>query len=114
MRLYAIATLVAFSVLADAQRRTDHNYDLQDVAWHISLVPEERAVNGEVTNTLAPLQDNTQSVVFDAGKLQVSKVTVNGDPAAFTAEKKLLTVKLPHPARRGEKLAVRILYRTVP
>jgi aminopeptidase N len=106
----AVALLAAASVGANAQKRADHNFDLQHVTWRIAMDTDEKMIFGDVTNRLAPLADNTREIVLDCGKLTIGRVTVDGSPTRFTVNNEKLSVFLPPNVRKGQAVDVRIVY----
>ncbi len=94
--------------IATANRDEPHNYDLQDVNWRISYDSAARTIRGDVTNTVA--FKGGDSLWFDCGPLEISKVTVDGQDANFHWEHERLTVGLPRAGKAGQKLKIRIQY----
>lgn len=88
------------------------NFHLEDVTWHIAFNQSQGTIQGDVVNTVTPLMDTIDKVALNEGKLTISKVTVNGDPATFTvdAAHEQMIVSLPKPASRGDHLKIEISY----
>lgn len=92
-------------------------YDLLHLRLDLDFDWQQRTVSGTATNTLSPLRPNTDSLVFHAVDLEVSRVRLGGgeelrfslDPAAQT-----LTVHLDRPRGPGEELTVAIDYSASP
>src|SRR5579862_1153484 len=99
LRLSFIFALALASVAGLANRQEPHNYDLQDVNWHIAFDANARTIHGEVTNTIVLTERQSSSVWFDCGPLTIEKVTVDGVRANSNLENDRLTVNLPKPAR---------------
>lgn len=110
--LLLIASLASSAALAD--RQEPHNYDLQDVNWHISYSADARVIHGDVVNTITVKERRADSVWFDCGPLTIERVEVDGKKATTQLEHDRLTVSLPSPAHDGQKLKVRIVYRGSP
>ncbi|HTQ08691.1 MAG TPA: M1 family metallopeptidase [Fimbriimonadaceae bacterium] len=95
---------------AFAQREEPHDYDLQNVDWHISYDAEARTIHGDVTNAVVLKDAESQSLWFDCGPLSIHRVAVNGVEAGYHWENNRLTVTFPKKERSGQRLAVEIDY----
>jgi len=91
----------------------DHEYDLLDVKWEVSIDPTQGAMTGTVINTLAPTKAGAD-LIFDCGKLSVDSVAIDGTPAKFQTDGKVLETKLGGSVPAGQKLAVKIVYHGQP
>ncbi|HVT14541.1 MAG TPA: M1 family metallopeptidase [Fimbriimonadaceae bacterium] len=105
---FAALTLGWTSALAD--RQEPHNYDLQDVNWHLSYNADTRTIHGDVVNTITVKDRRAYSVWFDCGPLTIERVEVDGRKTTCDLEHERLNVNLPSPAHNGQKLKVRIVY----
>jgi aminopeptidase N len=99
-----------FTSIAVAQTRP-HNFHLVDVRWHVDLKTYEdtEVLNGDVVNTLTLLHDPSK-VAFDCAKLHVQRVEVNGKPAAFTTDEKMVSVQLPNGTKVGQTVKIHVYY----
>jgi aminopeptidase N len=88
-RLFCLA-LASVAALGFAQRKEPHNYDLLDVAWHVSYDQKSRVIHGEVTNTIQIAGPG--AVWFDCGPLSIEQVTVDGSQVPFNLDGEKLTV----------------------
>lgn len=109
-RITLLAALAAAFCLGGAQMSHPKEYDLLNVNWKLSFDESEATIQGDVVNTLKPLRAGATTVAFDCGKLQVSKVTVNGKAAKFDNDGKRLVVTLPAPSGDVNAFAVEIWY----
>ncbi len=110
----AFSLLAAFSCAIAEIHHFPKTYDLVDVNWRISIDEPTRTITGDVINTIRPLEGNTTSVTFDAGRLDISRVTVDGKSAEFTTGNELLVVNLPSPAAKGQTLKIETFYSAQP
>src|SRR5690606_23931374 len=76
-------------------------------------IPEKR-VRGTVTHTVAPLNDGTRWVEFDAIDMTITTVNVAKKPADFRYDRRKLRVDLGEGRRRGQELAVAITWEVQP
>ncbi len=104
-----VALLAALCTAADRER----TYDLIHVDWSLSFDTDKAAIFGDVTNTLAPFKA-TNEIDLDCGKLNVRRVTVNGQPAQFRHTGETLKVLLNQQASAGERLDIRVVYHGQP
>jgi aminopeptidase N len=88
------------------------NYHLEDVTWKISFDERTRSIQGDVINKLTPLMDSVSQIALNEGKLDIQKVSVNGQEAKFTidAPHEQMIVDLPKQSNRGDQLSIEIQY----
>ncbi len=88
-----------------------HNFDLLDVQWHVDLktFEETGVLDGDVLNTMTVLSDPA-SVSFNCAKLHVQKVEVDGKPAAFVADRKMLKINLPPDTKVNQTVKIHVVY----
>jgi len=150
--VFGISLLLAGSLLVDAQpsrflpqdgdptpgskpsgfpktARDRHEYDLLDIRWDVSVDPDQESISGVATNTVKTLLKNAQ-LYFDAARLNISSVKVNGETVSYKVIGDVLEV-LPHLVTKvdaktkktsttvknraaGETLKVEIRYSTRP
>jgi len=61
----------------------DRQYDLQHLRYELTLFPDQKVFQGQVTHFLLPLHDDPEELLFDAEGLQISRVTLNGLAVPF-------------------------------
>lgn len=110
----SLALVAACSVAFADIHHFPKTYDLVNVKWSISFDEPTRTLNGDVVNTVKPLANGTTKIQFDAGRMDISKVTVDGKPAKYASENEVLTVTLPSPAAKGQTLNIETVYSTQP
>lgn len=107
----ACGLALSLALLASAApERPPRVYDLRHVRWQIALDPITGQIQGEVTNTIVPLQPKTAYVWFDCGPLSIKSVSVNGKPAQFKQPAGSISITLPTAAGPADKLDVKIVY----
>ncbi len=104
------AMLMARSARADEPYARSRDYDLQDIRTHLWFDVEQRAVRGEVTESVAALHDGVSDLKFDSVDLKIESVAVDGKEAKFSVTPKALVVELDHPASRGDRHEILIRY----
>ncbi len=85
-------------------------YDLIHVRISLDFDLEKRRIEGEATNTIAPILGGLREAVFDAEDLTILGAKVDGADALFQTDGKQVIVSLPRPFASGEKLDVAIAY----
>ena len=90
-----------------------HQYDLISVKWNVAFQFDKGSLAGDVVDSVIPDRDGAQ-IVFDCGKLQVSRVQVNGREARFDSDDRVLQVTPAEAVRRGARLDVHIFYSGLP
>jgi len=88
--------------------------DIKHSKIDIKLDVPAKRVSGTVTHTLAPLNDGTRTVLFDAIDMDISAVTVARKPAEFSYDGEVLRVDLGDGRKRGTDLAVAITFSAAP
>ena len=74
--------------------RPARTYQLRNVEWHLTILPTEGTIEGDVINSLTLLKPESE-VAFDCGPLRIASITVNGTSATSTRKGETLTVQLP-------------------
>lgn len=87
-----------------------HNYDLIDVNWTLSFDEKNSTIAGDVTNTLAPTEDGVKDIALNEGKLNLEKVTVDGQAATYRVDGEQLVITLPEATPKGKEVHVRVVY----
>src|SRR6201995_2103313 len=106
---FTTALAVAALLLAPMNGRADEpyarsrTYDLQHVKTHLWFDLEHKSFHGEVTHTIALLQDNLSDVELDSVDLKINEVTRDGKPAKFTTPANKLVVNLAAAGKKGDK-----------
>jgi aminopeptidase N len=104
----ALFALAAHAELPDSAHE-DHEYNLKNVRWDLTIDFANGAISGVVTNSVVPKKDNA-ALIFDCRGLTVSEVEVNGGNATFESNGKVLLVKPQIPVAKDRLAAVRIVY----
>src|SRR5512139_4197260 len=86
----------------------DRVVDVKHSKIEIKLDVPAKRFAGNVTHTVAPLNDGTRYVDFDGVDLEIGAVTVAKKPAAFTYDGSKLRVDLGEGRKRGQDLPVAI------
>jgi aminopeptidase N len=97
-------------VRADEPYARSRDYDLQNIRTHLWFNVEQRAVRGEVTESVAMLREGVSDLKFDSVGLDIKSVSLDGNSATFSATPTDLIVTLEHPATLGEKHEILIHY----
>jgi len=101
---------IAPAAQADEPYARSRDYDLQNIRTHLWFDVDQRAIHGEVAETVAALHDNVSELKLDSVALNIQSVTVDGRAAKFTVTPNNLIVTLDRPAASGEKHEVLIRY----
>jgi aminopeptidase N len=115
-RLFCSALLASLSAISVPLGRADEpyapsrDYDLEDIRTHLWFDVNERAVRGEVAESVVMLRDGVSDLKFDSVGLQIKTVSVDGQETKFTVEPKQLLVSLAKPSGRGERHEITIRY----
>jgi aminopeptidase N len=107
--LLAVA-LSPWRASGDEPYARSRNYDLQHSKIILRFDPAQKQVIGDVTHTIAVLNDNTEKVAFDSVGLAIHSVTVDRAPAHFETNSAKLIVSLPTAAKAGQKFEIEIQY----
>jgi aminopeptidase N len=89
-------------------------YDLKHVRFAVDFDMPGRAIAGEVTNVVAPLEAGLREIEFDSEELAITKATVDGKNALFSVGAKTVKVAVDPPAPAGKDLAVTLTYHGTP
>ncbi len=92
----------------------DRAVDILHVKIEVQIDVDAKKVRGTVTHTVAPLNDGTRFVSFDAVDMVISGVTVGRREASFDYDGARLTVDLGEGRKRGQELQVAITYEASP
>ncbi len=92
----------------------DRVVDVKHSKIDIKLDLEAKRVSGVVTHTVAPLNEGTRFVQFDAVDLEIASVSVGRKPAEFTYDGSKLHVDLGEGRSRGQDLPVAISFAATP
>jgi len=111
--LTLLAVLAAVSAPlagADEPYAPSRDYDLEDIRTHLWFDVDDRAVRGEVAESVVILRDGISDLKFDSVGLEIKAVSVDGQETKFTVEPKQLLVSLAKPSDRGEHHEITIRY----
>lgn len=111
--LLALGLCLSFGS-AYAQRAPERTFNLIDVNWKLSFDETSGQIFGDVTNTVRPLRPNVTKVAFQAVKLEISKVYVDGASSSYLYDGKEVQVPLPVNVSTSQALKVRIVYSGTP
>lgn len=92
----------------------DRTVDVKHIKIDIKLDIDARRVSGTATHTVAPLNDESRYVEFDAIDMDVSAVTVARKPAPFTYDGRKLRIDLGEGRKRGQDLPVAVSFAAAP
>jgi aminopeptidase N len=95
---------------ADEPYAPSRDYDLEDLRTHLWFDVADRAVRGEVAESVVVLRDGVSDLKFDSVGLEIKKVSVDGQETKFTVEPQQLVVSLARPSGRGERHEITIQY----
>jgi len=88
----------------------DRTCDLTHVAIDIDVDYPNKVYTGHITNTLVPLREGISQVKLMAGPiLEISKLTVNGEPAKFTRDGRNLFISTGI-LKKGKAIQIAIDY----
>lgn len=104
------SAVLATSSRADEPYARSRDYELQDIRTHLWFDVSQRAVRGEVTESVAALHDGVSDLKLDSVNLNIQSVFVDGREAKFSITPKDLIISLDHPASRGERHEILIRY----
>ncbi len=99
---------------ADEPTAPPLQYHLENARIQLRFDVDQRKVIGQVTHTLAVLNDGLKQLDFDSVDLSIQSVTVNGKDAHFSTDSGKLHVDLAQPAQAREKYVVLIRYEGQP
>src|SRR5262245_55685716 len=93
----------------------DRLVDVKHIRLEVAVDPEKRRIAGVARHTVAPINDGTDKVVFDAVELTIEKVTdEKGRSLAFEHVDGALTVRLAEPSAAGTETTISIAYHGSP
>jgi aminopeptidase N len=112
--ILVLAVMLAGVAHADRPYAPSRDYHLQNVRVSLRFDLDQRKVIGEVTHTLSTLRDGVTHLDFDCADLTISSARVNGKDAPFELRDDKLIVRLPQPAKSGQKFEVNVRYEGKP
>lgn len=111
------AALLAAPLAAMAQgaaARAGANLDVLHYTARIEPDIAAKSLRGQVSIRLALRSEGAQHLEFDAGELEIDKVSEHGQALNFDKTGERLRVRLPQPGRAGERHEIDIAYRGAP
>ena len=90
------------------------DYDLEHLKIELAFDLDARRIEGTVTSTVRALAGGLADAGFDAVRLSIRSVAVDGAPAGFRTEGDRLIVKLPRRLEPGAQAEVAIAYEATP
>ena len=109
-----LAAIVAQSCRADEPYAPSRNYALENIRTHLWFDLDQRAIHGEVTESISALRDDVSQLSLDSVDLKIESVQVDGKAAKFAVDPKNLVISLDHPANRGDRREISIRYEGQP
>jgi aminopeptidase N len=109
--------LLALCSLVHAERRERLIENWRPLHYDVTLAFDEmlsELTRAETRLDALVLRNRLKVVDLDFGALTIDGVSVNGKPARYERQGERLNVFLPRPARRGERLQLRVIYRGKP
>ncbi|WP_242691067.1 M1 family metallopeptidase [Lysobacter enzymogenes] len=94
--------------------RAGANLDVLHYTARIEPDIVAKTLRGQVSIRLALRADGAQHLEFDAGDLEIDKVSEHGRALAFDKSEQRLRVRLPKPGKFGERHEIDIAYRGAP
>ena len=125
-KIFLIALSIGASINALAQSKTqtyaweDEKYprerliDMERMVVDVSFDPPAGIVKGQVTHYFKPLRKTLDSVFFDAPKIDIKTVFVNGKKSNFKTNKDGVTVFFEKPLTWETNDSIRIQYEAKP
>src|SRR5580658_10513456 len=112
----AIAAILLLPVKgrADEPYARSRDYDLQHVKTHLWIDFDHKSFRGEVTHSIAMLQENVSRVQFDSVDLKISALTLDGKDAKYTVTASDVVVPLNSPSKKGDTHEIFIRYEGSP
>lgn len=89
----------------------DRTFDTEHIRLDLRLDLRGKSLEGICTTTLRVLAEGASELAFDAVRFKIASVRAQGRSIKFKNDGKKLTVLLPKPARRGEKMEIAIQYK---
>jgi aminopeptidase N len=108
--LIALLAAIPAPAHADEPYARSRDYDLQNIRTHLWFNVEQRAVRGEVTESIAIVREGVSDLTFDSVGLDIKTASVDGKDAKFSVTPNNLIVALERPATLGEKHEIVIHY----
>jgi aminopeptidase N len=109
-----LAAIVAQSCRADEPYAPSRNYALENIRTHLWFDVDQRAIHGEVTESISALRDRVSQLSLDSVDLKIESVQVDGKAAKFSVDPKNLVISLDRPANRGDRHEISIRYQGQP
>ncbi|MGO1068663.1 M1 family metallopeptidase [Lysobacter sp. CA199] len=121
-RYRRIATSLALLLFAapwaasaqNAAPRAGANLDVLHYSARIEPDIAAKTVRGQVSIRLALRGENAQQLEFDAGDLEIDRVSENGQVLSFEKTEQRLRIRLPKPGAFGERREIDIAYHGAP
>jgi aminopeptidase N len=105
-----LCALVPMALRADEPYARSRDYELQNVRTHLWFNVEQRALRGEVSESVEMLRQGASELTLDSVGLDIHSVTMDGQEAKFSVTPNDLIVALSRPASLGERHELVIRY----
>src|ERR1017187_2721657 len=92
----------------------EHQLDLERMKLDVNFKPEKGMVNGKVTYYFSPIREQVDSIFFDAPKITIEDVKLNGATVKFTTDDAGLTIFPAIPLHWKTKDSITITYNCIP
>lgn len=109
-----LAAPAAAAAQAATAARAGANLDVLHYSARIEPDIAGKSLRGQVSIRLALRSEGAQQLEFDAGELEIEKVSERGQALSFDKAEQRLRVRLPKPGKAGERHELDIVYRGAP
>ncbi|MEI6815256.1 MAG: M1 family metallopeptidase [Bacteroidota bacterium] len=92
----------------------EHQLDLERMKLDVAFEPEKGMVKGTVTYYFQPIRQNVDTIFFDAPKIKIEEVKLNGTAVKFTTNDAGLTIFPSSPLHWKIKDSISIKYNCTP
>jgi len=92
----------------------EHQLDLERMRLEVSFKPEKGMVTGKVTYYFSPIREQVDSIFFDAPKINIDEVKLNGVVTKFVTDDAGVTVFPASPLHWKTKDSITITYNCIP
>ncbi|MEI2428812.1 M1 family metallopeptidase [Lysobacter yananisis] len=110
----ALAAPIAAAAQGAAAARAGANLDVLHYTARVEPDIAGKTLRGQVSIRLALRAEGAQQLEFDAGELEIEKVSERGRALVFEKVEQRLRVRLPQPGKSGERHEIDVVYRGAP
>lgn len=113
--LYAQTDVPHIHYLADpGAAERNHSTDITHMKVEVGFEPEKGVVHGTVTHDLVTLQNNIDTLFFDAPGIQIHSAEMDGKPVPFTTNPEGVVLRFPKKLHWDETHTVVFKYTATP